>query len=93
MTGVHGATRTVTLNAMTTVARKLLSEALALPEDERLELASAIVASVHGPLDDGWDDAWLVELERRDQTATDAVPPASDWADARSRSLSRLGPR
>jgi len=89
---VHGTTCAARLGAVTTVARKLLGEALALSEDERLELASAIVASVHGPIDADWDDAWLAELERRETTTTDA-DPASDWAAARARILSSLGPR
>jgi hypothetical protein len=33
---------------MTGSARKLLQDALALPEDERLELAAEIIASVDG---------------------------------------------
>jgi hypothetical protein len=39
------------LAAMTSSARKLLQDALVLPEDERLELASEIIASVDGPRD------------------------------------------
>ena len=50
---------------MSDAARKLLQEVLALPEDERLELASDIIASVEGPRDADWDDAWLAELDRR----------------------------
>lgn len=45
--------------------KKILDELLALPEDERLEIASEIIASVDGPADADWDAAWLAELERR----------------------------
>ena len=44
---------------MTEAARKLLEDVLALPEDERLELASQIIASVDGPADADWQAAWL----------------------------------
>ena len=42
---------------MSEAARKLLQEVLNLPEDERLELASEIIASVDGPGDAGWEAA------------------------------------
>ena len=38
-----------------TPARKLLQDVLALPEQERLELATEIIASVDGPRDADWD--------------------------------------
>ncbi|MBW2526305.1 MAG: addiction module protein, partial [Deltaproteobacteria bacterium] len=50
---------------MTNTARKLLDDVLLLPEDERLELASEIIASVDGPPDANWEQAWLAELDRR----------------------------
>jgi putative addiction module component (TIGR02574 family) len=43
----------------------LLSEALDLPVDERLKLASDLIASVDGAPDPDWDAAWLAELDRR----------------------------
>jgi len=50
--------------AMTNTARKLLDDVLLLPEDERRELASEIIASVDGPPDADWEQAWLAELDR-----------------------------
>lgn len=76
---------------MSDVARKLLDEALALPEEERLELASEIIASVDGPHDAGWEDAWLAELDRRTEAAKVRGESGSDWSDARARILERLG--
>jgi hypothetical protein len=40
-----------------------------LSEDERLELASEIIASVHGPHQADWEAGWLVELHRRTEAA------------------------
>ncbi len=48
---------------MSDADRKLLEDVLALPEDERLKLASEINASVDGPRDAGWEAAWLGELD------------------------------
>lgn len=76
---------------MSDAARKLLDEALALSEDERLELASEIIASVDGPRDADWEQAWLAELDRRTEAAKTRGETGSDWSDARARILGRLG--
>jgi putative addiction module component (TIGR02574 family) len=76
---------------MTGSARKLLDEVLALPEDERLELASEIIASVDGPQEGDWEAAWLAELDRRAGAAKARGETAADWADVRARILKRLG--
>ena len=76
---------------MSDAARKLLDEALALSEDERLELASEIIASVDGPRDADWDQAWLTELDRRTDAAKARGETGSDWSEARARILERLG--
>lgn len=76
---------------MTGSARKLLQEVLALPEDERLELASEIIASVDGSPDADWEAAWLAELDRRADAAKARGETASEWSDVRARILKRLG--
>jgi putative addiction module component (TIGR02574 family) len=76
---------------MTSSARKLLQAVLALPEEERLELASEIIASVDGPRDGDWEAAWLGELDRRADAARGRGEPASEWTDVRARILRRLG--
>lgn len=76
---------------MSEAARKLLQEVLSLPENERLELASEVIASVDGPADAGWEAAWLGELDRRVEAAKARGEAGSDWTAARSRILSRLG--
>lgn len=78
---------------MSNAARKLLQDVLALPEDERLELASEIIASVDGPQDADWEAAWLQELDRRVDAAKDRGESGADWSDVRSRILKRLGQR
>lgn len=76
---------------MSDATRKLLQEVLNLPENERLELASEIIATVDGPPDAGWEAAWLSELDRRVDAAKSRGESGTDWTDARSRILKRLG--
>ena len=78
---------------MTRAARDILSEALTLPERERLELASEIIASVDGPADADWADSWLTELETRTRAAATRGEEVADWADVRARILARLAAR
>lgn len=76
---------------MSEAARKILQEVLELPESERLDLASPIIASVDGPHDAGWETAWLEELDARVAAAGARGEPAATWSDARARILKRLG--
>jgi len=76
---------------VTSSALRLLQDALSLSEDERLELASEIIASVDGPRDADWGEAWLAELDRRASAAEARSEAASDWSEARARILKRLG--
>jgi putative addiction module component (TIGR02574 family) len=74
-------------------AKKILDDVLALPEEERLQLASEIIASVDGSADADWDAAWLAELERRTKAAEARGAPAPEWAEVKARVLARLASR
>jgi putative addiction module component (TIGR02574 family) len=76
---------------MSDAARKLLQDALALPEVQRLELAAEIIASVDGPPDEGWEGAWLAELDRRVATARERGEQGAEWSAVRARILARIG--
>ena len=76
---------------MTDAAKKLLEAASALSEDERLALASELIASVDGPPDSDWESAWLAELDRRVEAARVNGETAPEWSEVRSRVLSQLG--
>jgi putative addiction module component (TIGR02574 family) len=67
-----------------------LEDALSLPEQERLELASELIASIDGPQDADWEASWLAEVDRRVQAARTRGEHASDWSDVRGRILRRL---
>jgi putative addiction module component (TIGR02574 family) len=72
-------------------SRKILQQALALPEDERVTLATELLASLDGEPDRGWDDLWLAELERRSRAAEQRGTPAPEWSEVRARILAGLG--
>jgi putative addiction module component (TIGR02574 family) len=78
---------------MTNSARRLLEDALALSENERLELASELLASVGGPKDEDWDSAWLAELDRRAAATQTNGDDSSEWSDVRARLVDRIGRR
>jgi putative addiction module component (TIGR02574 family) len=76
---------------VTSSARKILNDVLALSEEERLELASEIIASVDGPRDADWESTWLAELDARVEAAKGRGRVGEEWTDVRARILGRLG--
>lgn len=80
---------------MTSRARELLREALALPVDERADVAAELLAS----LDDGSEDpaeveaAWAAEIERRARRVLAGGAAGASWQDVRARAESALRKR
>jgi putative addiction module component (TIGR02574 family) len=70
--------------------RKLLEAALALPLDDRAELAREIIASLDGPPDAGAEQAWAVEIRRRVREVERGGVKAVPWAEAEKRIKERL---
>ena len=72
---------------------KLRAEALALPEDDRLDLAADLLASVHGGMTPEWEAAWMAECRRRvaEVDAGTVTPIAADevMANLRARLAAR----
>ncbi len=75
---------------MTAIAVDLLTAALALPEEDRLDLASKLLASVGGEAQPDWDAAWLAELDRREAEVLSGAPVGSPWSEARARILAAI---
>ena len=73
--------------------RDIFSAALALPEAERLELASHLISSVDGPDEPGWESAWEEEVERREHGTSSANDAGEPWSRVRGRVLQRLPSR
>jgi putative addiction module component (TIGR02574 family) len=56
---------------------------MALPEDERLDVATELLASLDGP-DSGLDDsAWLAEIRRRADRVERGESRAVTWEEAK----------
>lgn len=70
---------------MTRTAQKLLTGALALPENERVKLASELLASVPQSPDPDWDSAWLAELDRRVKDVESGKVKLASWETTRRR--------
>ena len=74
-------------------ASDLFAAALALPDAQRLHLASELLASVEEPADTEWDAAWLAELEQREHAVRASGAPGSEWSKVRPRLVARLKAR
>jgi putative addiction module component (TIGR02574 family) len=70
---------------MSSVGPKVLQDALALPELERAEIAARLIESLDDDADQGVDDAWVAEIERRCAALDAGEAITSDWADVRRR--------
>jgi putative addiction module component (TIGR02574 family) len=80
---------------MTDRAQELLREALALPLDDRANVATELLAS----LDDSSEDpaavqaAWAKEIERRGRRVLSGESAGEPWEDVRDRVARRLKQR
>lgn len=76
------------------VFAKMLEEVLALPRDERAELARALLCSVddEGEADES-DSAWTLELEQRAQRISDGTAELTPWDEAKVAILGELRAR
>ncbi len=75
---------------MSKSAQQLLQEVLGLPEQDRVRIATEVLASLDGAPDADWDKAWIAELDRRQRAAAARGERAPEWTEVRSRILARL---
>lgn len=68
-------------------AEKLLRDVMALPEEERVELAVLVLEAAGNAPDPEWETAWLTELRRR---TAEGAHGGSDWTAMRDRILAGL---
>ena len=78
---------------MTKAANKVLTDALALTPEERMDLAAELLASVDGPAAPDWEQAWQVELDRRAAESDATTTPPAEWSEVRARVLGKLASR
>jgi len=65
--------------------KKLLIDALELPEHERAEMAAKLLESLDHSDDEGVDEAWAFEIERRCAALDSGEAVTSDWSEFRAR--------
>ena len=80
---------------MTNRAQALLREALALPVDERADVAAELLASLDEPTTDAAvvEAAWAGEIERRGRRVMAGESLGEPWDDVRARVARRLAER
>ena len=81
---------------MTDRAQQLLREALALPVDQRADIAAELLASLdEAPTMDreAIETAWAREIERRARRVMSGESDGEPWEDVRARVARRLAER
>jgi putative addiction module component (TIGR02574 family) len=71
-------------------AHEHLAQLLVLSAEERIEVANALLDSVEGEEEAGWEEAWADELRRRVKGLQDGSRRAIDADTARARVAERL---
>ena len=66
-------------------AKKLLHDALRLPENQRAEMASKLLESLDAADNSNIDDEWAAEIERRCAAVDAGDAVTSDWNEFRRR--------
>ncbi len=72
---------------MTAEAKKVLDEALALPPDERADVAVTLLESLDQVDDEALEQAWSEEIQRRIQQVESGAVQTIPWSEARRRLL------
>lgn len=71
----------------------VLNQVLALPENERAEIAHELLLSLEElPFDDDVDAVWAAEIQRRRESIRNGTVQLADWDDALARMRKALRP-
>lgn len=70
---------------MSLTTERLLEDVLALPDDQRAELAVRLLESLDRETDPDAEEAWAVEVERRCAAVDAGETSLSEWHDVRRR--------
>jgi putative addiction module component (TIGR02574 family) len=71
-------------------AQKVLEEALTLPPEERADVAATLLESLDEQEDEGVEEAWAQEIERRIREVESGAVKTIPWSEARRRLRERL---
>ena len=75
---------------MTQEAHELLQKALALPENERAELAGNLIASLDATVDQDVDAAWQQEVARRRHDVQSGKVETIPWEEVQQKGRTLL---
>lgn len=69
---------------------QVLQQALDLPAEDRLAVATELFNSVEGPEDEEWAEAWSKELKKRLQEVESGAVQTVPWEDVKARVAASL---
>jgi putative addiction module component (TIGR02574 family) len=69
---------------MTRVVEDLYEQASQLPMEERAELAGMLLESIEEPPDEGVEEAWAAEIERRMTEYRAGIVKTIPWSEVRA---------
>jgi putative addiction module component (TIGR02574 family) len=75
---------------MTNQALEILQKALTLSDEERASIAGSLLESLDGPAEEGVEEAWAAEIDRRIDDLDSGKAKTVPWEELRARTLSRL---
>jgi putative addiction module component (TIGR02574 family) len=64
---------------------EILRKALTLPEQERADLVGALIESLDAEVEEGAEEAWRVEIERRAKELESGTVQSIPWEVVRAR--------
>jgi putative addiction module component (TIGR02574 family) len=70
---------------MSLMPEQIFHDALALPDDQRAELATRLLQSLDQEVDPDAEEAWVTEIERRCAALDAGETVPADWDDVRRR--------
>ncbi len=71
-------------------SKAVLAQALQLPPQDRADIAKCLIESLDGPPDEGVEESWITEVERRLQASDEGRASVEPWEDVRARIAARL---
>jgi putative addiction module component (TIGR02574 family) len=75
---------------MTPEVCKLLEQALSLSVEEQEALADSLISNLGGKVEEGVQQSWEAEIERRVAELDSGTAKTTSWADVRRRNLAKL---
>jgi putative addiction module component (TIGR02574 family) len=68
---------------------QLIEEALKLPPEARAAIAGTLLESLEGPIDEGVEEAWAREIEKRLEELDSGKAKTIPWSEVRRQILHR----